>query len=53
VGLIVIQSALTIGIALVVRRMGARISELVPRLAGAAVFGIGFAALVGQLIPGA
>jgi urease accessory protein len=53
VGLIVIQSALTIGMALVVRRMGARVSELLPRLAGAAVFGIGFAALIGQLIPGA
>jgi hypothetical protein len=27
--------------------------ELSPRLAGAAIFGIGFAALIGQLIPGA
>jgi urease accessory protein len=52
-GLIVIQSALTMGIALMVRRMGARVSELAPRLAGAAVFGIGLAALIGQLIPGA
>jgi urease accessory protein len=53
VGLVVIQSALTIGIALAVRRMGARIAELAPRLAGAAIFGIGFAALIGQLVPGA
>jgi urease accessory protein len=53
VGLIVIQSALTIGIALIVRRMGARVSELAPRLAGAAVFGVGLAALIGQLIPAA
>jgi urease accessory protein len=53
VGLIVVQSAFTIGIALMVRRMGARMSELSPRLAGAAIFGIGFAALIGQLIPGA
>jgi urease accessory protein len=53
VGLIVIQSALTIGIALLVRRMDSRFSDLAPRLAGAAVFGIGFATLTGQLIPGA
>jgi urease accessory protein len=53
VGLIVVQSALTIGVALVVRRTGTRMSELMPRLAGAAVLGIGFAALIGQLIPGA
>lgn len=53
VGLIVIQSALTVGIALIVRRMGARVSGLMPRLAGAAVFGVGFTALIGQLIPGA
>jgi urease accessory protein len=53
VGLIVIQSALTIGIALLVRRMDSRFSDLAPRLAGAAVFGIGFATLIGQLIPGA
>jgi urease accessory protein len=52
VGLIVIQSVLTIGVALIVRHMGARVSELVPRLAGAAVFGVGFTALIGQLIPG-
>jgi urease accessory protein len=53
VGLIVIQSALTIGTALLVRRMDSRFSDLAPRLAGAAVFGIGFATLIGQLIPGA
>jgi urease accessory protein len=53
VGLIVVQGALTIGVALVVRRIGARMSELMPRLAGAAVLGVGFAALIGQLIPGA
>jgi urease accessory protein len=53
VGLIVIQSTFIIGIALIVRRLGARMSELSPRLAGAAIFGIGFAALIAQLIPGA
>jgi urease accessory protein len=52
-GLIVIQSAFIIGIALIVRRINVRMSELSPRLAGAAIFGIGFAALIGQLIPGA
>ena len=52
-GLIIIQSALTIGIAILVRSRGTRLAELAPRLAGAAVFGIGFAALLGQLIPAA
>jgi len=51
IGLVGIQSALAIGIALLVRRMGGRVSGLIPRLAGAAVFGIGFAALIGQLVP--
>jgi len=53
VGLVVVQSVLTVGIALAVRQMGERASDLMPRLAGAAVFGIGFAALIGQLIPAA
>jgi urease accessory protein len=52
-GLFVIQSALTVGIALVARRMGAGISELAPRLAGAVIVGVGFTALVGQLVLGA
>jgi len=52
-GLILIQSALTIGIALLVRRMGTRLAEVAPRLAGAVLLGIGFAALIGQLIPAA
>jgi urease accessory protein len=52
-GLVVVQSALTIGIAILVRGMGTRLAELAPRLAGAAVLGIGFAALMGQLIPAA
>jgi urease accessory protein len=52
-GLIFIQSALTIAVALLVRRMGVRLTELAPRLAGAAVLGIGFAALIGQLVPAA
>jgi urease accessory protein len=52
-GLVINQSILTVGVALLVRHMGARFSELAPRLAGAAILGVGFAALVGDLIPGA
>jgi urease accessory protein len=51
-GLVVIQSALTIGIALVTRHVGTHVSHFGPRLAGAAILGVGFAVLVGQLIPG-
>jgi urease accessory protein len=51
IGLVAVQSALAIGIALLVRLMGARVSAPIPRLAGAAVFGMGFAALLGQLVP--
>jgi urease accessory protein len=53
VGLVVAQSALSIGVALFVRHMHARLSELAPRLAGAAILGVGFTTLVAQLIPGA
>jgi urease accessory protein len=52
-GLVVIQIAITVGFALVARRMGARTSELMPRLAGAAIIGVGFTALIGHLVPGA
>jgi urease accessory protein len=52
-GLIVIQVAITIGVALVARRMGARMSELMPRLAGAVIIGVGFTALIAHLVPGA
>ena len=51
-GLILIQSALTVGIALFARHRGGSVSELAPRLAGAAIVGVGFAALIGQLVPG-
>jgi urease accessory protein len=51
IGLVAVQSALAIGIALLVRRLGARVSATIPRLAGAAVFGMGFAVLIGQLVP--
>ena len=52
-GLILIQSALTIGIALFVRWRAGGISELAPRLAGAVIIGVGLTVLIGQLIPGA
>jgi urease accessory protein len=52
-GLIVIQSALTVAVTLLARRMGAGVSEMAPRLAGAAVVAVGLAALVAQLLPGA
>jgi urease accessory protein len=52
-GLVVIQSALTTGIALVTRRTGTQVSALAPRLVGAAILGVGLTALIGQLIPGA
>jgi urease accessory protein len=52
-GLVLIQSVLAVGVAILVRRMGSGESQLAPRLAGAAVVGVGFTALIGQLIPGA
>ena len=53
VGLVLVQGGLTVAIALVTRRTKARMSDLMPRLAGAAVFGIGIAVLLGQIVPGA
>jgi urease accessory protein len=52
-GLVAIQSALTLGVAIVTRRSGAEVSALAPRLVGAAILGVGLTALIGQLIPGA
>ena len=52
-GLVLIQSALTVGTALFARWRGFDISELMPRLAGAAIVGVGLTALIGQVIPGA
>ena len=52
-GLVAIQSALAIGIALMARRSGAQVSAIAPRLAGAAIAGVGLMALIGQLMPGA
>ena len=52
-GLVAVQSMLTTGVTLIVRRMRVGIGELAPRLAGAAVLGAGFVVLMGQLIPSA
>jgi urease accessory protein len=52
VGLAAIQTVLTVGVALLVRRLGERLAGIAPRLAGAAIVGVGFAALMGQLVPG-
>ena len=52
-GLIIVQSALTVGTALFVRRRAGGVSALAPRLAGAVIIGVGLATLIAQLIPGA
>jgi len=52
-GLVVIQSALTVGLAALIRWSGAQVSALAPRLVGAVILGVGLAALIGQLVPGA
>lgn len=51
-GLIIVQSALTIGTALFVRSKGGGVSAIAPRLAGAVIIGVGLATLIGQLVPG-
>jgi urease accessory protein len=50
VGLVAVQTVLTIGVALASRALW-KASALAPRLAGAAVGGVGFAALIAQLVP--
>ncbi|MFO7477162.1 MAG: HupE/UreJ family protein [Methyloceanibacter sp.] len=53
IGLVVVQSALSVGVALITRRTGESVSAIAPRLAGAVVLGVGLAALIGQIVPGA
>ena len=48
-GLVIVQGALATGTALLARRSSA--GAVQPRLAGAAIAGIGFAILAGQLLP--
>lgn len=52
-GLIIVQSVLTVGTALFVRRRACGVSAIAPRLAGAVIIGVGLATLIAQLIPGA
>jgi urease accessory protein len=52
-GLIIVQSVLTVGTALFVRRKAGGVSAIAPRLAGAVIIGVGLATLIAQLIPGA
>lgn len=52
-GLIIVQSVLTVGTALLVRRRAGGVSAIAPRLAGAVIIGVGLATLIAQLIPGA
>ena len=49
VGLAIVQAVIATGVALLARRSGAAAME--PRLAGAAIAGIGLAILAGQFIP--
>jgi urease accessory protein len=51
-GLVVIQSAIGIGAALLASRLAWAPATLAPRLAGAVVLGIGIAAFAGQVLPG-
>jgi urease accessory protein len=50
VGLVVIQTALALGIAFATRAVW-KASSIVPRLVGAAICGVGFTVLVAQIIP--
>jgi len=52
-GLIIVQSVLAVGTALLVRRRAGGVSAIAPRLAGAVIIGVGLATLIAQLIPGA
>lgn len=50
VGLVVVQTALAVGIALATRSVWTT-SGVAPRLLGAAISGVGFAVLVAQIVP--
>jgi urease accessory protein len=50
IGLVVVQSALTIAVAAGVRQLKA--TTIAPRLAGAAIAGVGIAVLAQQILPG-
>ncbi len=49
-GLVTVQTALVLGVALASRTVW-KLSGIAPRLAGAAICGVGFTVLVTQLVP--
>lgn len=49
-GLVIVQSALSVGVAWICRHRDMDVSAIAPRLAGAVVLGIGLTAVIGQLI---
>jgi urease accessory protein len=48
-GLVIIQSVLTVGVALLTRRLDTKLSMLAPRLAGALILVVGVVVLVENL----
>ena len=52
-GLVVVQSVLTIAIAALIRAVGIQVAEKAPRFAGVLIVAVGLAVLLGQLLPGA
>jgi urease accessory protein len=50
-GLVVIQGAITAGVAYAVRTRGAAVTDIAPRLTGAAIAGIGIAFIAQQVLP--
>jgi urease accessory protein len=52
-GLVIVQGAIVTGIALLVRKGASATTAIAPRLAGAAVAGIGLAVLAQQMLPAA
>ena len=48
-GLVVIQSVLAVGVALLVRHYGGRLTSVAPRIAGALILAVGVVVLAGNL----
>ena len=53
IGLLAVQTALSVGVALFARQQKARLADIGSRLAGATVSGVGLAVLLSQLVPAA
>jgi urease accessory protein len=52
-GLVAVQTALTVGIALIIRKAGVAVIASAPRVAGAAISAVGFAVLASHMFPSA